>query len=102
LAQTFAPPRRQYAGFGGAGAASGVADGEGAALPGKEDGAAGDWAGAEWAGTDCAAGAEFEQAVMNAAVPRADTSNAAIWLFRLHGVGRLPAGPSTGSVPGRR
>jgi hypothetical protein len=39
---------------------------------------------------------------MNAAVPRAEASNAAIRLFRLHGVGRLPAGPSTGSVPGRR
>ena len=79
-----------------------VADGEGDALPGKEDGAAGDCAGADWAGADCAAGAEFEQAVMNAAVPRAEASNAAIRLFRLHGVGRLPAGPSTGSVPGRR
>jgi hypothetical protein len=83
------------------GAASGVAvpDGEGAALPGEEGGAAvgGDCAGADWA-----AGAEFEQAVMNAAVPRAETSSAAVRPFRRHGAERLPAGLHAGSVPGRR
>ena len=68
-------------------------------MPGKVDGAAvaGDWAGADWA-----VGAELEQAVMSATVPRAETSSAAVRLARLFGVGRRPACPHPGTVPGRR
>jgi hypothetical protein len=54
------------------------------------------------AGADWAAGAEFEQAVMNAAVPRTETSSAAVRRFRLQGVRREAACPRTGSVPGGR
>jgi hypothetical protein len=76
-----------------------VADGEGAALAGEEGGAAVD---GDCTGADCAAGAEFEHAVMNAVMPRAETSSAAVRLARLFGAGRRPACPHPGTVPGRR
>ena len=68
-------------------------------MPGKVDGAAvaGDWAGADWA-----VGAELEQAVMSATVPRPETSSAAVRRARLRSAGRLPACPRPGTVPGRR
>ena len=53
-------------------------------------------------GAEAAVGAELEQAVMNATVPRAETSSAAIRRARLRRAGRLPACLRPGTVPGRR
>jgi hypothetical protein len=76
-----------------------VADGEGAALTGEEGGAV---VAGGCTGADCAVGAELEQAAMNATVPRAETSSAAVRQARLRSAGRLPACPRPGTVPGRR
>jgi hypothetical protein len=72
---------------------------EGAAVAGEDGPAAGTvTAGLAWA--DVAAGADFEQAVANMAVPMAATSSAVTRAARLRDARRVAARPRTRSAPG--